>query len=371
MYVLVAGLRGFPDVQGGIETHCEELYPRLAASGVRVEVLARRGYPATSTPHEWRGVRIDPIWSPRHAQLETLLHSLWATLIAIWRRPDIYHLHAVGPGLMVPLARLFGLKVVVTHHGPDYDREKWSPFARAVLRLGERWGMRWSQARIVISNTIRDLVQQQHQRDSDLIPNGVPTVTPPTTTGALQELGVAPGRYVLQVSRLVPEKRQNDLVAAFKASGARAAGWHLLLVGSLQADGGDAYQQALQTEAGADSGVRLTGFRTGLELQELFAHAGLFVLPSSHEGLPIALLEALSYGRRVVASDIPANLEVGLAGEHYFPLGDTDQLRARIDAAVGTPWTEADAAAAVAETERFDWDDIAADTLSLYRRLIA
>jgi len=363
---MVAGLRGFPGIQGGIETHCEQLYPRLVALGVDVQVITRSSYWGKDFPAQFEGVTLTPLWSPAHPQLETFVHSLIAVLYAAIKRPDVLHLHAIGPGIFVPLARLFGLNVVVTHHGPDYDREKWSNLAGWVLRTGERLGMRWAQSRIVISKTIADLVVAKHQRDSDLIPNGVPLAQPVGTSHWLQELGIAPGKYVLQVSRLVPEKRQLDLVAAFEKSSAASEGWHLLLAGSLDSD--DPYTNALREAASKNPQVVLTGFQSGEVLREILTHAGVFVLPSSHEGLPIALLEALSYSLRAYASDIPANLEVALPRSHFFPLGDVTALSRLLSAAVGTPWQEDDRAATLAIAATYDWDLIAQQTFEVYQR---
>jgi len=140
MYVLVVGLRGFPGIQGGIETHCEQLYPRLVKLGAEVEVVTRSSYWDTAKPATHQGVKLTSVWSPSSTTLETFVHSFLAVLYAAYKRPDVLHLHAIGPAIFAPLARLFGLKVVVTHHGPDYDREKWNEFAKQLLRIGERLG---------------------------------------------------------------------------------------------------------------------------------------------------------------------------------------------------------------------------------------
>ena len=218
----------------------------------------------------------------------------------------------------------------------------------------------------MISKTIRALVEEKHQRNCDLIPNGVLPASPVKTFDWLTARGVTPGRYVLQVSRLVPEKRQLDLVRAFEASDASAAGWHLLLVGALDSD--DEYQRQLRAAAAANSHILLTDFQSGQILQEVFTHAGVFVLPSSHEGLPIALLEALSYSLRTFASDIPANLEVQLPDEHFFGLGDIEALAGLLSGAAGSRWSETDRAAALSITDNYDWDTIAEQTFAVYQR---
>jgi len=171
MKILVLGVRGIPNVQGGVETHAEQLYPRLSALGCDIEVIVRtpfvpRGQRAFGT------LRLTRLWSPTTSGLEAFVHSLLGALYAAFKRPDILHIHAIGPAIVTPLARLSGLRVVVTHHGPDYDRAKWGSFARWVLRKGERWGMRYSNARIAISKVIADSICSNDGRDSYLIPNG-------------------------------------------------------------------------------------------------------------------------------------------------------------------------------------------------------
>jgi glycosyltransferase involved in cell wall biosynthesis len=365
--VTFLGLRGFPKVQGGVETHAEQLCPLLQEMGCEVEVIVRAPYMDAGTGASWRGVRFVRLWAPKSKGLEAVLHTFVGVLVAGLRRPDILHIQAIGPGLMTPLARLLGLKVVITHHGPDYERQKWGRFARTVLRLGEKLGMRWSQGRIVISDVIRRLVRANQDRDSTLIPNGVALPPMPATREALDAFGLDAGRYVLLVSRLVPEKRHLDLIEAFRR--AALPGWKLAIVGA--SDHPDAYVQSLLDAAKRTPGVVCTGFQSGTWLAELYGHAGMFVLPSSHEGHPIALLEALSYGLPVIASDIPANLEVGLPAEHYFPLGDSAVLAERLVRFSSVPQdAEAHEARRQWVVSRYDWRNVAERTLEVYRKVL-
>lgn len=367
MRVAFIGLRGFPNVQGGVETHVEHLCPRLVAMGCNVEVIARAPY-QPAEPEQWQGVKFKRIWSPKSKGLEAVLHTFLGTLYAgLVSRPDILHIQAIGPALMTPLAKLLGLRVVVTHHGPDYDRQKWGKFARTVLRLGERFGMRWSNARIVISKVIAGIVKKAHQRDSVLIPNGVVLPALPTTTATIKQFGLERGKYVVIVSRLVPEKRHLDLIAAFR--NAAIPGWKLAIVGA--SDHPDAYVSEILESARSSPDIVCTGLQTGVALKELYGHAGIFVLPSSHEGLPIALLEALSFGLPVIASDIPANLEVGLPDESYFPLGAVDALAERLKDFAGRSLSADDRDQRRAwVSSRYNWDSIAHSTLDVYRSVL-
>lgn len=360
--VMMLGLRGFPDVQGGVETHAENLCPLLVEIGCDVTVLTRSPYQPAEVGTVWKGVKFVSLWAPKSKGMEAIIHTFLGVLYAAIKRPDVLHIQAIGPAIMTLPARVFGLRVVVTHHGPDYDRQKWGRFARFILQLGERWGMRLSNASIVISKVIAKLVKGKHGIESALIPNGVVLPLLPESTTTLEQFKLQPGHYVLLVSRLVPEKRHLDLIAAFKR--VNLPDWKLVIVGG--ADHPDAYQREV-IEKAAEANVVMTGFQRGLALQELYAHAGLFVLPSSHEGLPIALLEALSYGLPVLASDIPANLEVGLTAEQYFPLGNIDMLADRINTLSQKNLTMAAREnIRIWVTQRYDWREIAKQTQQLY-----
>jgi glycosyltransferase involved in cell wall biosynthesis len=360
---MVLGIRGMPNIQGGIETHAEQLYPRLCALGCKVEALVRSPFAARDA-RSFGAIRIRRLWSPRRARVEALLHSLVGVLYAGIARPDILHIHGVGPAIVTPIARLLGLRVVVTHHSPDYQREKFGRFSRWVLRLGERVGMRHSHARIAVSKTIADLILARYAQDAYVIPNGVVAVEPRADTEHVRRYGLEPGRYFLQVSRMDPGKRQLDLIRAYAS--AQLPGWKLALVGALEDDG---YSQQVSAAA-TDAGVILTGYVSGEPLQQLYSHAAAFVLPSAHEGFPITLLEALSYGLPVLASDIPGNMEVPLDSSSYFPLGDTAALATRLSQLARTPARESERAARrLLTAHKYDWDRIAAQTLQVYRAI--
>lgn len=361
--IIALGIRGVPNVPGGVETHAERLYERLAQLGCEVEILVR-------TPFVPRGqqtfgtIKLRRIWAPKWDGVEALVHSVLGVLYAAWARPDILHIHAIGPALCTPLARMLGLRVIVTHHGQDYERAKWGAFARWVLRTGEAVGMRHSHARISISQVIAELVRVKYGCDSDLVRNGVaPTIIRPESEH-VRRFNLEPGEYFLQVSRLVPEKRQLDLIRAYALMPRKR--WKLVLVG----DGSPGSYRDEVREAAAAAGVVLTGSLSGVPLQQMFSHAGAFILPSSHEGLPIALLEAMSYGLPVLASDIPANLEIGLGQDAYYELGNAAELAARMQRVQDKP---PDASARDATkawvTQKYNWDTIASETLEIYRRV--
>ena len=323
--VVMTGTRGIPSVMGGVETHCEELCPRLAALGTDITVVRRSAYVSDGLT-EWNGVKLKDISSPKIKALEAIVHTFRAVNYAARINADIVHIHAAGPALLTPYAKFRGLRVVVTNHGPEYERDKWGTLAKIMLRLGERFAVRYADDVIVISDVIRRLISEKYGRMERVftIPNGVPESIPCDDEAWFKELGIEPGKYVLSMCRFVPEKRLQDLVAAAQG----LEGYRLVLAGDTDFE--DAYSLKLKSDARA-AGVVLPGFVKGDRRRALLTHAASFVLPSSHEGLPIALLEAMSYGLKVVVSDIPAHLEIGLSPDCYFRCGDVEDLRRKLD----------------------------------------
>jgi glycosyltransferase involved in cell wall biosynthesis len=366
--VLVLGLRGVPGVQGGIETHVRMLFPLLARLGWAVEVVQRSPFFANgSRRREWHGLRFVYLWSPLTPGVETAVHSLLGVFYAAVRRPAILHLHGIGPGFLAPLARLMLLRVVVTHHAFDYRREKWGPLAKAVMRAGEWLGMRFANERIAVSSVIGEHVRAVHRVAPRVIPNGAPKARVDASTAPLSRFNLEAGRYVLCVARLEPTKRQHDLLDAFEAAG--LDGWRVVLVGAV--DKTDPYTNTLLARAAKDPRIVLTDYQTGRTLRCLYSHAGLFVLPSSMEGHPIALLEAVSYGLPTLASAIPENLLIPLPRESYFPVGDAPALARLMRATVTAPPEQnAREATRRAVREQFGWRQSALATSDVYERVI-
>ena len=223
--ICVLGLRGFPDVLGGVETHCEQILTRIArTASVRTLVLARRGYMRGPVRMNDR-LEVRPVFSLRNKYLEALPNAVVA-LVHAWlrERPRVVHIHGIGPALVAPLAKLLGMKVVVTHHGADYRRAKWNVFGRITLRLGERAALRWADRIIAVSPSLARDLRLAHPRRAGrirYIPNGAEPfaaadAAPPAQV--LGALGLNPNGYIFTACRLVPEKRLHDLIVAVRAS---------------------------------------------------------------------------------------------------------------------------------------------------------
>lgn len=366
MKIVVLGLRGFPNIQGGVETHCEQLYTRVAARGHEVIVIGRKPY-MPKPIDTWKGVRLIWMRCPRSTFLEAIVHTFIGTFVAFFLRPDLLHIHAIGPSLLVPMARLLGMTVVTTNHGPDYDRQKWGRASKAILKIGERLGSKGSHRVIAISQPIADHLRKAFNCEATVIPNGVVVRAPAIEHDAVDGLGLTRGHYVIAVGRLVPEKGFHDLVDAFVQADLKD--WKLIVIG--RADHENAYSLGLGNKARGVSSIVMAGFLSGEPLHQFYSHAGVFVLPSYHEGLPIVLLEAMGYGLPVVVSDIPANRQAGLPDESFFEPGDVARLSARLQAIVVDLPTPAQRRERIEMIRaRFDWDTITAKTIEVYETVL-
>jgi glycosyltransferase involved in cell wall biosynthesis len=366
MRVVVLGLRGIPDVQGGVETHCQHLFTKIAARGHEVTVFCRRPY--VNAQLSCGPVKLFSSRCPRQQNLEAICHTFVGVFHA-WRfRPDILHIHAIGPSLFVPLARLLGMRVVCTNHGPDYERGRWGRLARWVLRIGERLGSRFAHAVIAISPAIADRLTAKHDCKVDVIPNGVVLQRRRTAETALTGVGLQRGKFILTVARLVPEKGLDDLMDAFQLA-SLPANWKLVIVGG--ADHTSKYSRHLVERGASLPVVVMTGRLNGEPLAELYSHAGLFVLTSHHEGMPIVLLEAMSYGLSVLASDIPAHRSLNLPDDRLFRRGDPVSAAQKMSYFAANPQTaEAEVEQIHRVGEMFEWDSIAKKTLEVYGRVL-
>jgi len=367
--VAVLGTRGIPDVQGGIETHCQHLFPRLAKLGFEITIYARKGYVfGPKRGFDYEGVRIYPKPYVRKSSLEAITHTLRCFVAVFRHRPDIVHIHAIGPALFVPLFRLTGAKVIYTHHGQDYARAKWGWFAKFVLRMGERLGTKFANRIIVISHYIQDfLVNTYKSNRTVLIRNGVDirTDVPAGEAETLAKFNLDSKKYILGCGRFVEEKGFHDLIAAYeKLPDDLRATYKLVIAG--RPDHASEYSQKLVAMA-EKAGITLTGFISGDVLCAVQRNAKLFCIPSYHEGLPIALLEALSYNLDVVASDIPANTEVPLPNDCFAKVGNVQDLAEVLEKHLRK---ESSQNFTNIIHEYYNWDAIAEQTAAVYKSLV-
>ncbi len=365
--VAMIGQKGYPPVHGGIERHVAELAVRLARRGIEVDIYSRPHYSDADGPTVEPGVRVIRRASLPTKHLDAISHTVISTFDSLWRNHDIVHFHALGPGLLAGLPRLLRNRpTVTTVHGLDWQREKWGVLARTVLRVGESASARLPNRTVVVSEALAVHYRQTHGCDAVCIPNGInePTLRKRAT---LDTLGIT-GKYILFVGRLVPEKGCHLLVEAYGKLPEEIRHQYQLVIAG---DAGftEGYVADLKQEA--VEGTIFTGYVHGPILDELYTEETLVVLPSSLEGLSIALLESMSYGNACLVTDIPPNLEAGGDTVAFVPSGDAEALRYGILELLADPDRRQVLAnaARIRSLAEYSWDRAADSTAALYREL--
>ncbi|MEJ7708143.1 MAG: glycosyltransferase family 4 protein [Nocardioidaceae bacterium] len=344
-----------PATYGGVEHHVEQIGQRLAQRGHRVIVYSRRSYgELPAVPYLGMDIRLAPTIASKH--LDAIVHSASATVLALLRRCDVIHYHALGPGLIAPLPRYASRSgVVLTVHGLDHERGKWGGAAQSVLGLAHWMSARVPNETVVVSRHLGDSYRHSFDKTVQYIPNGVDQPAP-VSPSALAEFGLEPQKYLLFVGRMVPEKAPTALLEAYRGLDTQLK---LVLVGDSSFT--DAYAEEVRRLAAADPRVICLGFVHGERLRALYQYARLFVLPSLLEGLPLTLLEAISHALPVVASDIPPHREVlgnPDSAHALFRTGDVESLRETLAQTLGADLPQAAELRAFRDSilHHYDWD---------------
>ncbi|MCE9626379.1 MAG: glycosyltransferase family 4 protein [Candidatus Eisenbacteria bacterium] len=361
MRVAMIGQKGIPATYGGIERHVDEIARRLVPRGIDVDVFCRLYYTPPGSEYHGIGLLRRPSIHTKH--LDTATHVTWATAEAMLRRYDVVHFHALGPAIFASLPRITGAKTVVTVHGLDWQREKWGKAASWVLKRCEGPAAHFPNRTIVVSKTLREHFKNEHKVDAAYIPNGT-HMPQPRAPKKLAALGLEPGKYVLFVGRLVPEKGVHYLCEAFSRID---TDMKLALVGGLSFS--QDYVSVLKRYE--SDRIRLLDYVFGEALEELWSNAYCVVQPSTMEGLSIALLEALSYGRCVLVSDIPENMEVAEECALSFQSKNVDDLQQKLAHLIAHPEEVAayGSRARAHIQQHYSWDNVAESTARLYEDL--
>lgn len=363
--IAMIGTRGLPATHGGVEHAVEALALELAVRGHEVTVYGRRGY-CDESWNRRQGVRQVALPTIRTKHLEAVVHTALATAHALVRgRYDVVHYHATGPALFAIFPRIFRRPTVATIHGLDYRREKWGPFASAVLRIAARLAVTVPSATIVVSRELQRGLREAYGAETTYITNGVDFEGLDGPTEAVPEL--EGHDYVLFLGRIVPEKQVHVLIEAFRRLPTHQ---RLAIVGpSLHADD---YLRQVRAAAGRDPRILFLGPRYGAEKAWLLRNASVFVQPSTLEGLPIALLEALACGTQVLVSDIPENVEAitidGISYGQTFGASDVNDLSESLERAL-TGETVSVSGAREATRTAFAWPRMTAETELVYLKV--
>jgi len=368
MKVFVIGSRGFPNALGGIEKHCEELYSRLSEyPEMDIYVFAMKKY--TPNKHKtWHQIKFIYIDSINIKGIEKLYYGIKSTILAIFMRPDIVHYQGLNCAIYIPLARLFGLKVVYTQHSMDYNYPTWSRFAKYVLRMSEKSALYANQLISVSTSIYKHL--KQYTNNVVIIKNGVSfqTETPSTkvTQFILNIYHIKADHYILFVGRFTKEKAIEDLLNAYAGMD---ISYKLVIVGDV--DHNNSYSRMIKQKIMETPNVIWTGFIYGETLQVILMNTHMFILPSKFEGTPLVLLEAMSYGVKILASNISSNRQIRLENECYFRQGNVEDLRQKMSYLLNRKQDEKIKNSRInILKQEYNWDIITKKHYEIYKKVV-
>ncbi len=353
--------------EGGVEIVVCELSTRMAARGHEVVCYDRKGVHVSGEKLDdrrvYKGVKIIPVWTIDKKGLAAMTSSLSAAWKASWSKADIVHIHAEGPAAMCLIPKLRGKKVVVTIHGLDWARAKWGGFATKYIKWGEKQAVKHADEIIVLSKGVQNYFLQEYGRKTVFIPNGVSRPERLEANEITVKWGLKKDSYVLFLGRIVPEKGLQYLVEAWKGIRSHKK---LVIVGG-SSDTWE-FMDELKKESGDE--VLFTGFQQGRILAELYSNAYIYTLPSDLEGMPLSLLEAMSYGNCCLVSNIDECREVVEDKAVLFTKGNVDELRKALQVLLDDPEKVRGYKSSAAEyiTKKYNWDDVVGRTLEIYSK---
>ncbi len=371
MKIAMFGHKSIPSREGGVEIVVEELSTRMVSLGHQVVCYNRAGHHVSSaderTGHlkEYKGVRCKRTWTIDKKGLAAVTSSFFAAILSAFGRAKVVHIHAEGPAFMCWLPKLFRKRVVVTVHGLDWQREKWKGgFGSRYIHAGEKMAVRFADEIIVLSKNAQEYFLATYNKATTYIPNGIsqPNVVPGKKIKEQFEL--EKNGFILFLGRLVPEKGIHYLIEAFRQTHTDKK----LVIAGGTSDTNE-YVQKLQDAASDDDRIVFTGFVQGRVLEELFSNAYVYVLPSDVEGMPLSLLEAMSYGNCCLVSDIPECTEVVQNRAVTFKKANIGDLAVKLQFLCDSPSCvkEFQENAQAYICEKYNWDDVVQKTLELYQ----
>lgn len=372
MKIAMIGHKRIPSREGGIEVVVEELSTRMIKLGHKVTVYNRKGKNVQDKNasdenqklKEYKGVKIVTIPTINKKGIDAFLYSLFASIKVLFGKYDILHYHAEGSCAMLWLPHLFHKKIVVTIHGLDWSRSKWGGFATKYIKHGEKCAVKYADKIIVLSKGVQDYFKETYNRETIFIPNGVEESKIKEPKIIKEKYNLEKDNYILFLARIVPEKGLDDLIDAYNKI---KTDKKLVIAGG--ASHTNDYLRHIEQKVKKNKNIIMTGFVQGDELEELFSNTFLYCLPSHIEGMPISLLEAMSYGRNVLVSDIEENTQVIGKYGTSFKKGNIDDLAKKLQDSLNEKNRKNSKDIENYILKKYNWNVIINKTIDIYKNL--
>ena len=368
--IAMLGHKRIPSREGGIEIVVEELSTRMVEKGHEVTCFNRGGHHVAGAEFDrkgmksYKGVQLKPVFTIDKGGLAAVSSSVFASLHAAFGKYDVVHIHAEGPAFMCWLPKFLGKRVIVTVHGLDWARAKWGKFASLYIRTGEKNAVRFADEIIVLSTGVQEYFKKNYGRETKFIPNGVNRPEVREVKEIREKWGIEKDGYILYLGRIVPEKGERYLVEAFKNI---KTDKKLVIAGG--SSDTDEFMNELKAMAKEDERIIFTGFIQGRALEELYSNSYVYCLPSDLEGMPLSLLEAMSYGNCCLTSDIPECAEVVEDKAIMFKKSDVEDLKEKLQYVCDNPDAVKKLKNGVADfiCQKYNWCDVVERTMQLYQ----
>ena len=370
--IAMFGQKRIPSREGGVEIVVEELCTRMVAQGHNVTCYNRGGHHVSGSEYdskrlkEYKGIKLKTVPTIEKKGLAAVSSSFFAALCCAFGKYDVVHIHAEGPAFFTWLPKLFSKKVIVTIHGLDWQREKWkSGFGAKFIHHGEKNAVKYADEIVVLSKGVQDYFKKEYGRETVFIPNGVNRPKIQEAELITKKYGLEKDSYIFFLGRLVPEKGIRYLVEAFKNV---KTDKKLVIAGG--SSDTDSFMNELKDLAKDDDRIIFTGFVQGQILKELYSNAYVYTLPSDLEGMPLSLLEAMSYGNCCLVSNIPECTEVVEDKALVFKKSDVNDLLTKIQKACDCPEMIMKMKEQATDfiCRKYNWEFVTDETMNLYRR---
>lgn len=369
--IAMLGHKRIPSREGGVEIVVEELSTEMVNTGHNVTCYNRSGHHVSGKDFDgenvknYKGVRLKNVLTIDIKGLAAMTSSFFAAIRCAFSRYDVVHFHAEGPCAMIWLTKLFGKRSIATIHGLDWQRAKWSGFAKKYIKFGEKTAVKFADEIIVLSKGVQEYFLENYNRKTVFIPNGVNRPVLREAKLIYDKFGLKKDNYILFLGRLVPEKGIKYLIEAFKQTKTTKK---LVIAGG--SSDTEEFTNEIKALSSDDDRIIFTGFVQGEMLDELYSNAYIYTLPSDLEGMPLSLLEAMSYGNCCLVSDIAECSEVVEDKAVVFKKSDTDDLKEKLQFLCDN---EAEVkrykdVSADFICNKYNWNDIVEQTLELYRK---
>jgi len=367
--VAMLGHKRIPSREGGVEIVVEQLGAGLVQAGHTVTCYNRRGHHVGGAEYDgqtlstYRGISVRTVPTLDKKGLAAMTASVTAAIACAFSKYDVVHFHAEGPCAMLWLPRLFGKRCIATIHGLDHQRSKWGRLAKAYIMMGEKCAARHAHEVIVLSKNVQDYFMNTYGRRTHFIPNGVDRPEKKPAQQITETYGLQKNDYILYLGRIVPEKGLTYLIEAFK----NVKTHKKLIIAGGASDTAEFFEE-LKALAADDPRIQFVGFVQGQLLEELYSNAYVYTLPSDLEGMPLSLLEAMSYGSCCLTSDIPECTQVTEDHGVSFQKGSIEDLQKKLQMLCDDEATVSRYQQQAADyiCGKYSWQQVTEQTLKLY-----